>query len=89
MVGVYLRVVGEQEGTAAAWFVAALSLGAAGAAYGAVRSAPYRRSVLVAAGLVLGAAGILGILTIGLPVVLAGGLCLVGASRSPAGSGPP
>src|SRR5215203_3193399 len=63
MVGVYLRVIGEQEGTAAPWFVAALSLGAVGAAYGAVRSAPHRRAVLVAAGLVLVAAGILGILS--------------------------
>ncbi len=86
MVGVYLRVIDEQDGTAAVWFVAALGLGAVGAAYGAVRSAPHRRAVLVAAGLVLGVAGVLGILSIGLPVVLAGGLCLVGAIRSSPGS---
>ena len=86
MVGVYLRVIDEQDGTAAVWFVAALGLGAVGAAYGAVRSAPHRRAVLVVAGLVLGVAGGLGILTIGLPVVLAGGLCLVGAIRSLPGS---
>ena len=86
MVGVYLRVVDEQDGTPAAWFVVALLLGAVGAAYGAVRAAPHRRAVLVAAGVVLCAAGVLGILTVGLPVVLAGGLCLVAAVRSPARS---
>ena len=86
MVAVYLRVLDEQDGTAAVWFVAALALGAVGASYGSVRSAPHRRAVLVAAGLVLGVAGLLGILSIGLPVVLAGGLCLVGAIRSSPGS---
>ena len=81
MVMVYLAVIQEQAGDPAAWAVAALIGGATGAAYGAVVRAPYRRPALVLAGLVLMVLGVLAVLTIGLPILLAGALCLVAAVR--------
>ena len=81
MVIVYSTVTREQGGEPAAWAVAALVGGAAAAAYGAVRTVPYRRSALVLAGLVLFAMGVLAILSIGLPILLAGVLSLAAAVR--------
>jgi len=78
---VYLSVMRQQEGEPAAWAVATLIGGAAAAAYGAVRTAPYRRAALMLSGLALVALGVLAILTIGLPILLAGALCLVAAAR--------
>jgi hypothetical protein len=77
----YLSVIRQQGGEPAAWAVAALTGGAAGAAYGAVVAAPYRRAALMLAGLTLMASGVLAILTIGLPILAAGALCLVAAAR--------
>ena len=78
---VYLSVIRQQEGEPAAWAVAILIGGAAAAAYGAVVAAPYRRAALVLAGLALMALGVLAVLTIGLPILLAGALCLLAALR--------
>jgi hypothetical protein len=78
---VYLSVIRQQEGEPATWAVAALIGGAAAAAYGAVLTAPYRRAALMLSGLALVALGVLAILTIGLPILLAGALCLVAAAR--------
>ena len=87
MVGAYLALVDEQAGDAVVWYVALLVVGAVAAGYGAVTSLPAHRPALVVAGLLLGAAGVLGILTVGLPVLVAGALCLVAAAR-PAPPGP-
>ena len=81
MVLVYLAVIRAQAGEPAAWAVVALMVGATAAAYGAVVRAPYRRQALVLAGLVLLGLGVLAILTIGLPILLAGALCLVATVR--------
>ncbi len=81
MLVAYLSILRQQEGEPALWAIAALVLGAVGAGYGSVRSAPHRRAALVATGLVLLALGGLAILTIGLPILVAGGLCLVAAVR--------
>ena len=81
MLGVYLALIDEQEGDAAVWYVAMLVVGAVAAGYGAVTSLPRHRLALVVAGLLLGAAGLLGILTVGLPVLVAGALCLLAAVR--------
>jgi hypothetical protein len=83
MLVVYLAVIRQQDGEPAAWAVAALAFGAVAAGYGAVRTLPGRRVSLVVAGLVLLAIGVLAILTIGLPILVAGALCLVGATRRP------
>lgn len=81
MLVVYLSVIRQQEGEPAAWVVAALIGGAAAAAYGAVVAAPYRRAALGLAGLTLMVLGMLAILTIGLPILVAGALCLMAAAR--------
>jgi hypothetical protein len=83
MIAVYLAVLVQQEGDPALWYLALLVLGAGAAAYGAVRSGARRRAVLGAAALLLGVAGLLGILTIGLPILLAAGLCVVALVRRP------
>jgi hypothetical protein len=84
MLFVYLSVIRQQDGDPAGWFVAALAVGAAAAGCGAVRGWPHRRASLVLAGLVLLPLGLLAILSIGLPVLLAGVLSLVAAGRATA-----
>ena len=81
MLVAYLAVMSSQEDDPAVWAVVVLVLGAFGAAYGAVVSAPYRRAALVVAAVMLLGLGLLAILSIGLPILLAGGLCLVAAMR--------
>ena len=81
MLVVYLVVMRGQDDQPAMWAVVLLVLGAAAAGYGAVRSAPYRRAALLAAACGLTALGVLAILTIGLPILFAGVLCLVAAVR--------
>lgn len=77
----YLSVIRQQGGDPAAWAVIALIGGAVGAAYGAVVAAPHRRAALTLSGFTLMALGLLAILTIGLPILTAGALCLVAAAR--------
>jgi hypothetical protein len=81
MVVVYLVVIHQQDGDPALWAVAALVVGAVAAGYGAVRAFHHRRAALLLAGLVLVALGLLAILSIGLPILLAGVLCFVAFAR--------
>lgn len=81
VLGAYVTIMREQGDRPVVWFVAASGVGIALAAYGAVRSNPRRITALVGSGLVLMALGVLGLLTIGLPLVLAGCLALVAAIR--------
>lgn len=86
MLAVYVAVVRQQDGEPAAWFVTALAVGVGASGYGAVLAAPHRRLALGLAAAVLMASGLLGILTIGLPILVAGILALVAATRTrPAG----
>lgn len=78
----YVSTMAQQGDRPAAWFLAALVMGATAAAYGTFPDARHRRVVLLAGALVLGAAGVLGILSVGLPILLAGVLCLVAGARS-------
>jgi len=80
----YLALLREQDGEPALWFLALVVLGAVGAGTGAVRSAPHRRATLAVAAVLLGACGLLGILTIGMPLLVASVLSLVSLARSPA-----
>jgi hypothetical protein len=82
MLAVYVSVTRQQEGDPATWVVAALILGVTAAGYGSVAAVPYRRPSLVLGGLVLVALGLLAILTLGLPILAAGALCLVAAVRA-------
>ena len=83
MLVVYLGVIRQQhEGAPAAWAVAALIVGAAAAGLGAVVAFPYRRASLALAAVLLILLGLLAILTIGLPILVAGTLCIVAGWRS-------
>jgi hypothetical protein len=77
----YVGIIRAQSDQPAWWFLTALVLGAGAAAYGASAAAPHRRTALLVAGLLLVPMGVLGILSIGLPVLLAGALCLAAAAR--------
>ncbi len=82
MVFVYAGIMGQQGDRPVEWFVAALLLGAAAAGYGAIRASPHRGAALLLATLVLVAVGVLAILSIGFPILVAGALCLFAAVRS-------
>ena len=83
MLLVYLWVIRQQqEGVLAAWAVAALIVGAAAAGLGAVVAFPYRRCFLGLAAVLLILLGVLAILTIGSPILVAGILCIVAGWRS-------
>jgi len=79
MLGVYVAIMREQDDQPLWWFSVAMAAGAASAAYGVYRPAPFRRAVLFVAAAVLGACGMLGLLTIGAPILFAGVLCLLAA----------
>ncbi len=79
----YLLVLRSQGGESpVGWFLLALCTGAALAGYGARRGVPHRRGALFGAGAVLLAMGLLAILSIGLPIVLAGVLALAAGARA-------
>ncbi|MEU5723656.1 hypothetical protein [Micromonospora sp. NPDC047738] len=82
MLGLYLGVMRQQGDQPLAWVVTALALAAVLAGYGAFYAAPRRGWALAASGVLLGALGLLAILSIGLPILIAGGLALVAAVRS-------
>lgn len=81
MLVVYVAVIRQEDGQLAVWAVSALVVGAVAAGYGSVRDAPRRRAALALGGLVLVVLGALAILSIGLPIILSGALCLVAALR--------
>ncbi|MGN6574827.1 MAG: hypothetical protein ACTHKG_03995 [Nocardioides sp.] len=80
MAVVYVRLTGEQGDAPLWWVPAVLLVGAGGAVYGSV-STGVRRTTALAAGVLLFLLGVLAILTIGLPILLSGALCLVAALR--------
>jgi hypothetical protein len=81
MLVVYLAVIQAQEDSPAVWFVVALAVAGLLAAYGASRRF---RPALLASGALLLVLGLLGILTIGLPLIVAGALAIAAAVRRPA-----
>ena len=90
---VYLLVVHQQGSDPASWVVALLVLGALAAAYASVPNAPGRRSVLGVCTALLGALGLLALLSIGLLILVGAALCgatlLVDRTAAPAGGGLP
>jgi hypothetical protein len=83
MLVVYLWIIRQQdEGAPAAWAVVALLIGAVAAGLGTVLAAPYRSACLGLAAAVLIVVGLLAIFTIGLPILVAGMLCIVAVWRS-------
>ncbi|MFJ8577861.1 hypothetical protein [Micromonospora sp. NPDC093277] len=83
MLGLYVGLIAQQGGEIAAWFLAGLAAAALGSVYGVVRAAPLRRPALAVSGVVMALLGLLGILSIGCPILGAGVLALVAAARQP------
>lgn len=79
----YAAIMRQQGDDPAAWFVGALGIGALAAGYGAVMPAPHRRPALALAVVLLLFCGLLAILTIGLPILVAGALVVVASLRRP------
>jgi hypothetical protein len=82
MAAVYVGVMLQQGDRPLLWVVALLASGAGLAAYGAGRTHRRRRAALLVSGALLTGLGVLAILSIGFPIVLAGALCLVAAARA-------
>jgi hypothetical protein len=83
MAGVYVQVMHSQEDQPLAWVLTVLGASALLATYGAPVDASHRRLALVLAGVGLVLLGLLAILSIGLPILVAGLLALVGSTRQP------
>ena len=77
------RSSSNQGGPAAAWFIGGVSAAGLLAAYGSARAAPRRALALTVAGTILTALGLVGIASVGLPILLAGVLALIAAVRTP------
>jgi hypothetical protein len=81
MAWLYVLLVHSQGEEPAGWVVLALVGAGLGAAYGTSRTAPRRRAVLGVCAAVLGALGLLALLSVGLPILVAAALCLVAVAR--------
>jgi hypothetical protein len=82
MAVVYVLVVQAQDETPAAWFLVTLAAAWCLCTYGAARRSPHRRGALTTGGILLLLLGVLGILTIGLPIIAAGALAMLASARS-------
>jgi hypothetical protein len=78
---IYLLIMRAEGDTPAWWFLSGLSIAVILLAYGARRDAVRRRPALTLAGANLVGLGILGLLSIGFPLVCAGALALISAGR--------
>ena len=77
----YVWLIGQQGNQPLPWVLIVLLVGALLAAYGALWRVPYRRTALVPAVIALTVLGVLGILSIGLPILASGILALVSLLR--------
>jgi hypothetical protein len=82
MIIVYVLLMRQQGDTPRLWVLGLVGVGALLSAYGASRTRPHRRTALLVSGAILSVVGLLAILSIGLPIVLAGVLSVVAAARS-------
>jgi hypothetical protein len=81
MTWAYVRVIHGQGDQPLAWVLCVLTGGAALAGYGTRVAAPQRRAALGVAGAGLLVLGFLAILSIGLPILIAGALALGSSAR--------
>ena len=77
----YVWLIRQQGDQPLPWVLIVLLVGALLAAYGALWRVPYRRMALVPAVIALTVLGVLGILSIGLPILASGILALVSLLR--------
>ena len=89
MVVLYIGLIRRQGNDIALWFVSALAAAAVLSVYGTARSAPRRVVALVASGVTMTLLGLAGILSIGLPILVAGVLALLAAGRVASRTPPP
>jgi drug/metabolite transporter (DMT)-like permease len=82
MAVVYVRLMDAQGDRPLWWVLAVLLVGAGGAVYGSIATGVRRTTALIGAGVLLFLLGVLAILSIGLPILLAGALSLLAALRS-------
>ncbi len=78
----YVALMDAQGDSPRVWFLGGLLSAAALAAYASVRSVPRRAEVIVVSGAVLVALGILGMFSIGLPILVAGVVALAFAAKT-------
>jgi cytochrome bd-type quinol oxidase subunit 2 len=78
----WLYLVATENDTPAWWALAVLLVGIAGAGYAVRPDVPYRRVALVASAVCLISLGYLALLSIGLPLLLAGAFCVAAALRA-------
>jgi hypothetical protein len=81
VLGLYVGLMWQQGEQPVAWVVAVLAAAAVLAGYGVLRTARRRRWALTASGVLLAVLGLLAILSIGLPILVAGVLALAAAAR--------
>ena len=77
----YLGIMRHQGDDPVLWFIAGLALAAGASVYGVWRRAPLRGVALAVAGIVLVGCGLAALFSVGLPLVVAGGVALVAAGR--------
>jgi hypothetical protein len=82
MTAAYVGIMRSQDGRPLAWVLVVLLGSMALTAYAAYTGSPLRRQALVVAAVVLGLLGLLAIFSIGLPILLAGVLAGVAATRA-------
>jgi hypothetical protein len=78
----YLFLVATENGTPSWWALCVLVVGIGGAGYAVRLAVPYRRVALVVSAVALLALGYLALLSIGLPLLLAGAFCVAAALRA-------
>lgn len=81
VMAMYLWLIAQQGGQPQGWFVGALAAAIALGGFGSARAAPRRRAALTLCGTILVAVGLLSILSIGWPLLIAGALALAAAAR--------
>jgi len=78
----YVRLMDDQGDRPTSWFLGGLIVAAALAVYAAVRSLPRRTEAITASGAILFPLGILGLSSIGFPVLVAGVFALAFAAKA-------
>jgi membrane-bound ClpP family serine protease len=80
VLGLYLRLMRQESDRPVAWFLGGLVVSILLCGYASVRLA-LRRTALITAGMIMIILGMLGILSIGLPILVAGIVAMLSALR--------
>lgn len=80
MIVVYAWLLAAEGDTPVLWYLVALVVATVLTGYGALLTAPRRRTALITAGVLMVVLGLLGIFSIGAPILIAGVLALAAAA---------